>query len=443
MKLISLLQERTCLWPGRCNRNSGDNYEENIVGTIAIIAAGAGHSNSRRRPKNGQTSDNKRTYQESRGKARSPIKSPRDDHAQRWRESKGICLQRRRWRLRDPRSKNRRVHQHSLCGREKDWWQPRPLSGAEYFDAVGIGVAVTLTAVYLAILRNERWVFSVPRLRASAAAHCEKPNVPGLGQNSETDSRAELKRSWTAWAEDLTEARAGLTERGRVGDVAAVLDQVGGVEEIEDFAYQDKTYSLASKRKRAAQAQVLGEEVVVEGIVGGQRQTRSEWVASSRFAGELLVILRHQQSQVGFAEAAIELIYSCPRQQIVLCPVPVEISSAYIDLERRPAISRDAERDLKFPGQVDEAGEIQNVTPVRGQRAIAFEPVEVIESGTRKLYTAGAVGSRVTTKCIRSQELCPTREALFQTHKQPLVLRDAGRVIERDRPVGTDCGHVL
>ena len=99
----------------------------------------------------------------------------------------------------------------------------------------------------------------MPRLRASAAAHCEKPNVPVLGQNSETDSRAELKCSWTARTEDLTEARAGLTEGGRVGDVAALLDQVGGVEKIEDFAYQDESHSLASQRECAAQAQVLSE----------------------------------------------------------------------------------------------------------------------------------------------------------------------------------------
>src|SRR5438552_14329453 len=200
---------------------------------------------------------------------------------------------------------------------------------------------------------------------------------------------------------------------------------------------------FASQRECAAQAQVVSVGAVGEGIVGGERQTRSEWVASSRFAGELLVILRHQQSQVGFAEATIELIYSCPWQQIILRAVAVEIYSAHVDREGRPAIRRHTERDLKSPRQVDEAGEIQNVANIGRERPVALEPVVVIESGTRKLIAAGAVGSRVTTKRIRSQELCPTREALFQAHEQPFVLRDAGRVIERDRPVGTDCGHVI
>ena len=115
----------------------------------------------------------------------------------------------------------------------------------------------------------------MPRLRASAAAHCEKPNVPVLGQNSETDSRAELKCSWTARTEDLTEARAGLTEGGRVGDVAAVLDQVGGVEEIEDFTEDAEANMLAPKVEGSSQSQILGEEVVVERIVGGQCQSGS------------------------------------------------------------------------------------------------------------------------------------------------------------------------
>src|SRR2546421_13127305 len=83
------------------------------------------------------------------------------------------------------------------------------------------------------------------------------------------------------------------------------------------------------------------------------------------------------------------------------------------------------------------------MTNVGRERTVALEPVVVVESGTWKLFTTGAVGSLVTTKRIRSQELCSAREALFQAHEQPFVLRDAGRVIECDRPCGTDCGNVL
>src|SRR5207237_5961331 len=73
-----------------------ENYEDNIVVTIGVIAAGACHSNPRCRPKHSQTSDDNRTHEESRGKARRWIESPRDDHTQRWSESKRLCLQRRR-----------------------------------------------------------------------------------------------------------------------------------------------------------------------------------------------------------------------------------------------------------------------------------------------------------------------------------------------------------
>jgi len=63
-----------------------------------------------------------------------------------------------------------------------------------------------------------------------------RPQTESL--SSEADPRPELKRPWTARAEHLRRTRARLAECGRIGDVAAVLDQVGGVEETEDFAQQ-------------------------------------------------------------------------------------------------------------------------------------------------------------------------------------------------------------
>ncbi len=56
--------------------------------------------------------------------------------------------------------------------------------------------------------------------------------------------------------------------------MAAVANYVGCVEQVEDFAEEDEAHTLASERGRAAQAQVLGEEVVAEGKVGGQREAR-------------------------------------------------------------------------------------------------------------------------------------------------------------------------
>ena len=72
----------------------------------------------------------------------------------------------------------------------------------------------------------------------------------------------------------MREASGGLSELRRVGEVATVPDEVGGVEQVEDLAEQDETHALAPEREGAAQAQVLGEEVVAEGKVGGQREAR-------------------------------------------------------------------------------------------------------------------------------------------------------------------------
>lgn len=90
-----------------------------------------------------------------------------------------------------------------------------------------------------------------------------------LPHTSKTDPRPELKSTRATGAEDLREARAGLTELRRVREVAAVPDEVSGVEQVEDFTVQDEASALAVELERATQAQVLSEEAVVEGKVSG------------------------------------------------------------------------------------------------------------------------------------------------------------------------------
>jgi len=53
---------------------------------------------------------------------------------------------------------------------------------------------------------------------------------------SETEPRTELKGPRTAGTEHLAKTRARLTEGRGIVEIAAVLNQVRGVEEIEDFA---------------------------------------------------------------------------------------------------------------------------------------------------------------------------------------------------------------
>ncbi|MDQ3684976.1 MAG: hypothetical protein M3430_05170 [Acidobacteriota bacterium] len=71
-----------------------------------------------------------------------------------------------------------------------------------------------------------------------------------------------MKSTRAARSEDLCEARAGLAKRSRVVEIAAVADQVGGIEQVEDFTIHNEPHSLASEREGAAEAQVLGEEAV-------------------------------------------------------------------------------------------------------------------------------------------------------------------------------------
>lgn len=83
-------------------------------------------------------------------------------------------------------------------------------------------------------------------MRTKKVTETATNRTPIIRDASKADPRTQLKSTWAAGAEDLCEARARLTEFGRVSDVAAVLNQVGGVEKIEDFAEQDQAHPLAA-----------------------------------------------------------------------------------------------------------------------------------------------------------------------------------------------------
>src|SRR5262249_51472175 len=120
--------------------------------------------------------------------------------------------------------------------------------------------------------------------------------------------------------------------------IAAVLDQVSGVKEIEDFAEQNKASALTAEWEAADQAQILCEKAVIERIASGQRYSWSDLAASSEFAGKLAIIILNQSRQIIFSRSTIELINSRSRQQIVLSTIAVKVDSAHVCRKGRPAV---------------------------------------------------------------------------------------------------------
>jgi len=57
----------------------------------------------------------------------------------------------------------------------------------------------------------------------------------------------------------LIESSAGLTELRGICNIAAILNKVSSVEQIEYLAEQDEPNTLSAERERAAKPQVLGE----------------------------------------------------------------------------------------------------------------------------------------------------------------------------------------
>jgi len=86
-----------------------------------------------------------------------------------------------------------------------------------------------------------------------------------VSDGSKVYSSVKLEGSGAAGAEDLRKARGGLPERRGITKIAAVPNQVGGIEKIEDFAKEIEADALAAHQECAAESKVLCKETVVEG----------------------------------------------------------------------------------------------------------------------------------------------------------------------------------
>jgi hypothetical protein len=82
---------------------------------------------------------------------------------------------------------------------------------------------------------------------------------------SKADPRRQLKSPRTARAEDLCEARGGLTECG-TGEIAAVAGKVRGIEDVEHLVYQRQPPPLF-KDERPTQPQIKRVKIVVKPVM--------------------------------------------------------------------------------------------------------------------------------------------------------------------------------
>src|SRR5439155_876212 len=119
---------------------------------------------------------------------------------------------------------------------------------------------------------------------------------------------SKLERPRTTRPEHLADARAWLAERRRVRDVAAIVNQVRRIEQIEDLTEQQQP-DPATAEERLGQPQILREEAVVKGIIGRQCDRRGDLAGRRDRVGALSIVLIDKSLQIGLAELPSKLIH--------------------------------------------------------------------------------------------------------------------------------------
>src|SRR5687767_8677095 len=82
------------------------------------------------------------------------------------------------------------------------------------------------------------------------------------------------------------------------------------------------------------------------------------------------------------------------------------------------------------------------MTQVGEKRTDILGPIVVVESQAW-VYQTGSVRSPEAAQRVGGQKLRAAREAFLKAHEQAFILGGARRVIECDRPRGTDRGQIV
>src|SRR5262249_42574405 len=128
---------------------------------------------------------------------------------------------------------------------------------------------------------------------------------------------------WATRAEQLSEARVGLSEGG-AGQIGRVAREIGGIVQVEQLADRHQTPSLVN-RECTGQPQIESLNPVVERIARGQRDSGNDAAMCIGRHRVGLVELAHQASQVGLAKTTIELAQDSAGEQVACSAVAVEV----------------------------------------------------------------------------------------------------------------------